>query len=78
MEKWKTLQNAWKSKPFSGRFPLSHRLYDNDEKHLLPIKNVSTFNQDLTGVEPVLSTVLSAGFASWRERTGFHARIEEG
>ena len=51
MEKWKTLQNVWKSKPFSGRFPLSHRLYDNDEKHLLPIKNVSTFNQDLTKIQ---------------------------
>ena len=49
MEKWKTLQDAWKSKPFTRRFPLSHRLYDNDKKHQLPIKNVSTFNQDLTG-----------------------------
>ena len=50
MEKWKTLQDAWKSKPFTRRFPLSHRLYDNDKKHQLPIKNVSTFNQDLTNV----------------------------
>jgi hypothetical protein len=51
MEKWKTLQDAWKSKPFTRRFPLSHRLYDNDKKHQLPIKNVSTFNQDLTGTK---------------------------
>ena len=49
MEKWKTLKDGWMIKPFSTRFPLSHRLDYEHKNNQSPIKNVSTFNQDLTG-----------------------------